>query len=208
LSEPAIVHKYQDNNITAYKSSPADHARTIKISRKIKTKNISLFYKESRFQASLCLISRSLKYGHNLSSFPLRRSYCQGTNDRNKWDVTSEAPAFKCDTQSIESLISHDLRPLKREIKIKHKNLVLGLKKHSPNIWPMSKYGILIRKLVTLRQKYLAMLSKLYGYNSKITQIELLNFLTQIDMRIFAIDSLLRSKGSKTNRNNFCTNRS
>jgi len=62
----------------------------------------------------------------------------------------------------------------------------------------MSKHGILIRDLVVLRQKYLAMLSKLYGYNSKITQIELLNFLTQIDMRIFAIDSLLRSKGSKT----------
>ena len=62
----------------------------------------------------------------------------------------------------------------------------------------MSKYGILIRELVTLRQKYLAKLSKLYGYNSKITQMELLNFLTQIDMRIFAIDSLLRSKSSKT----------
>jgi len=62
----------------------------------------------------------------------------------------------------------------------------------------MSKHGILIRELVTLRQEYLAKLSKLYGYNSKITQIELLNFLTQIDMRIFAIDSLLRSKGSKT----------
>jgi hypothetical protein len=62
----------------------------------------------------------------------------------------------------------------------------------------MSKHGILIRELVTLRQKYLAKLSKLYGYNSKITQMELLNFLTQIDMRIFAIDSLLRSKGSKT----------
>jgi len=62
----------------------------------------------------------------------------------------------------------------------------------------MSKHGILIKELVTLRQKYLAKLSKLYGYNSKITQTELLNFLTQIDMRIFAIDSLLRSKGSKT----------
>ena len=36
----------------------------------------------------------------------------------------------------------------------------------------MSKNGILIRDLVVLRQKYLAMLSKLYGYNSKITQIE------------------------------------
>jgi retron-type reverse transcriptase len=62
----------------------------------------------------------------------------------------------------------------------------------------MSKKGILIKELVTLRQKYLAKLSKLYGYNSKITQTELLNFLTQIDMRIFAIDLLLRSKGSKT----------
>lgn len=62
----------------------------------------------------------------------------------------------------------------------------------------MSKHGILIRDLVVLRQKYLAMLSKLHGYNSKITQTELLNFLTQIDMRIFAIDSVLRSKGSKT----------
>lgn len=62
----------------------------------------------------------------------------------------------------------------------------------------MSKHGILIRDLVVLRQKYLAMLSKLYGYSSKTTQTELLNFLTQIDMRVFAIDSLLRSKGSKT----------
>jgi retron-type reverse transcriptase len=62
----------------------------------------------------------------------------------------------------------------------------------------MSKQGIPIRELVALRQKYLAKLSKLYGYNSEITQLELLNFLTQIDMRIFAVDSLLRSKGSKT----------
>lgn len=62
----------------------------------------------------------------------------------------------------------------------------------------MSKHAILIKELVALRQKYLAKLSKLYGYNSKIIQTELLNFLTQIDMRIFAIDSLLRSKGSKT----------
>jgi RNA-directed DNA polymerase len=62
----------------------------------------------------------------------------------------------------------------------------------------MSKCGILIRELVTLRQEYLAKLSIKYGYNSKITQSEVLNFLTQIDMRIFTIDSLLRSKGSKT----------
>jgi retron-type reverse transcriptase len=62
----------------------------------------------------------------------------------------------------------------------------------------MSKQGVLIKELVVLRQKYLAKLSITYGYNSKITQNELLNFLTQIDMRIFAIDSLLRSKGSKT----------
>ena len=79
---PAIGHKYQDNNITAYKSSPADHARTIKISRKIKTKSTNLFYKESRFQASLCLTSRSFKFGQTSSSFfLLRRFYCQGIND-------------------------------------------------------------------------------------------------------------------------------
>ena len=199
LSVPAIGHKYWDNNIIAYRSNPADHARTIKISRKIKTKSTSLFCKESRFQASLCLTLRSLKFGQASSSFfLLRRSYCKGINDESKWDFTSEALALKCETQSIESLIPNDLRPLKREIKIKHKNLVLELKKHSPDIWPMSKHGILIIELVTLRQKYLAKLSKLYGYNSKITQIELLNFLTQVDMRIFVIDSLLRSKESKT----------
>jgi retron-type reverse transcriptase len=62
----------------------------------------------------------------------------------------------------------------------------------------MSKHAVLIKELVSLRQKYLAKLSKLYGYNSKITQTEILNFLTLIDMRVFAIDSLLRSKGSKT----------
>ena len=199
LSVPAIGHKYLDKNIFAYYSNSADHARTIKISRKINTKISSLFYKESRFQASLCLTSRSLRFGQISNSFlPLRRFYCQDSNDRSKWDFTSEAIASKCETQSIESLISNDLRPLKREIKTKHKSLVLELKKLSLNIWPMSKHGILIRELVTLRQKYLAKLSKTYGYNSKITQTELSNFLTQIDMRVFAIDSLLRSKGSKT----------
>jgi len=173
LSVPAIGHKYRDNNIIAHSSNRADHARAIKISRKIKTKNTTLFYKESRFQASLCLTSRSFKFGQTSSSFSLlRRFYCQGINDWSKWDFTSEALALKCETQSIESLIPDDLRPLKREIKTKHKNLVAELKKHSPNIWPMSKNGILIRDLVVLRQKYLAMLSKLYGYNSKITQIE------------------------------------
>lgn len=80
---PAIGHKCQDTNIFAF-SNPADHARTIKFSNKIKAVKRKLFYKESRFQASLCLISRSLSYGHNLSSFPLRRFYCQGTDDRNK----------------------------------------------------------------------------------------------------------------------------
>jgi len=82
---PAIGHKYQDNNMIAYRSNPADHARTIKISRKIKTKNTSLFYKESGFQASLCLTSRSFKFGQTSSSFSLlRRFYCQGTNDWSK----------------------------------------------------------------------------------------------------------------------------
>jgi len=82
---PAIGHKYQDKNIIAQKGNPADHARTIKISRKIKTKKPSLFYKESRFQASLCLTSRSFKFGQSLSSFSLlRRFYCQGNNDRSE----------------------------------------------------------------------------------------------------------------------------
>lgn len=132
---PAIGHKYQDKIFIAHSSNPADHARPIKISRKIKTKNTILFCKESRFQASLCLTSRSFKFGQTSSSFYfLRRFYCQGINDWSKGDFTSEALALKCETQSIESLIPDDLRPLKREIKTKHKTLVAGLKKHSPNI--------------------------------------------------------------------------
>ena len=169
LSVPAIGRKYRNKDIVAQKSNPADHARTIKISRKIKTKDSSLFYKESRFQASLCLTSCSLKFGQTLSSFPLlRRFYCQGNNGGSKWDFTLEALASKCETQSIESLISNDLRPVKREIKTKHKNLVFELKKLSSGTWPMLKYGILIKELVILRQEYLAKLSKLYGCNSKI----------------------------------------
>jgi hypothetical protein len=68
---PESGHKYRDHNFIAYKSKPVDYARTIKISRKIKTKSTSLFYKESRLQASLCLTSRSLKFGQALSSFSL-----------------------------------------------------------------------------------------------------------------------------------------
>jgi len=70
---------------------------TIKISREIKTKSASLFYKESRILANF----------------------------------TIKALALNCETQSIECLVADDLKQLKHDIKIKHKNLVFELKTHS-----------------------------------------------------------------------------
>ena len=127
-----------------------------------------------------------------------KRYLCQCKNESGLKNLKLKAFSSKRKVHNVENLISNDLKLLKREIKIKHKILILELKKLAPNIWPMSKTAILVNELVNLRQNYLAKLSLTCGYNSKITKSEILNFLTQKDMIIFAIDSVLRSKGSKS----------
>ena len=70
---------------------------------------------------------------------------------------------------------------LKHEIKIKNKNLIpLLIKSLSLNIWPMLKYAKQITELVTLKQKYLAILSLENGFDSLIVNNQMVEWVCSL----------------------------
>jgi RNA-directed DNA polymerase len=92
-----------------------------------------------------------------------------------------------------------DLYSLKKEILSQSKYLTpLLIKSIHKDIWPMLKYNKEIRALVKKRQKYLAMLSNQYGFRSTIVIQQVDEWLTKLDLRVFAIESVYRSEGNLT----------
>jgi hypothetical protein len=75
------------------------------------------------------------------------------------------------ETDTDEGINLRDLQKMKKEIKAESKlikpMLVSEIKK---GIWPMLKHSKRLRKLVMLKQKYLALLSS--KYNLRSTQVE------------------------------------
>ena len=62
----------------------------------------------------------------------------------------------------------------------------------------MLKYNKEIRALVKKRQKYLGMLSNLYGFRSAKVMQQVDEWLTKLDLRVLAIESVYRSAGNLT----------
>lgn len=62
----------------------------------------------------------------------------------------------------------------------------------------MLRYNLDIRCLVVLKQKYLALLSSEYGLRSIQVESQICSWLSNLDMRIFAIETVYRARGSKT----------
>ena len=60
----------------------------------------------------------------------------------------------------------------------------------------MLKYNKEIRALVKKRQKYLGMLSNLYGFRSAKVMQQIDEWLTKLDLRVLAIESVYRSAGN------------
>ena len=70
---------------------------------------------------------------------------------------------------------------LKHEIKIKNRNLIpLLIKSISLNVWPMLKYNEQIIELVTLKQKYLAILSLEKGFDSLIVNNQMVEWICSL----------------------------
>ena len=94
-----------------------------------------------------------------------------------------------------------DLNCFKKEILSESENLTpLLTKSIDKGIWPMLKFNKEIRTLVKKRQKYLAMLSNQYGFRSATVIRQVDEWLTKLDLRVFAIESVYRSPGGKWHR--------
>lgn len=160
------------------------------------------FSLDNRFResASLLFMGRNLNQRNLL---PLVRRYsCKVGNDNSKWDSTINVKALTCrgqETGDLERANLRELHNLKQEIRNEVKNLipilVLEIKK---GLWPMLKYNKRVCVLVTLKQKYLALLSSEYGLHSTRVETQVADWLSNLDMRIFAIETVYRSIGSKT----------
>lgn len=167
-----------------------DHARTNSFSKD----------NEIRESVSSLFFDRNPK-ARNLSS--LRRYYsCKVGSNASEWDGTINAKASTCFGQGTGTSKRADLghlQRLKKEIRLEERNLKpLLVSEVEKGIWPMLKYSTRVRNLVELKQKYLALLSSKYNLHSTRVETQVLSWLSNLDMRIFAIETVYRSSGSKT----------
>jgi RNA-directed DNA polymerase len=89
------------------------------------------------------------------------------------------------------------LNLFKKEIISESENLTpLIIKSIESGIWPMLKFNKEIKNLVKKRQKYLSILSNQYGFRSTIVKQQVDEWLTKLDLRVFAIESVYRSFGN------------
>ena len=92
-----------------------------------------------------------------------------------------------------------ELDLLLSEITAIGKTLTPLIVKHIENhIWPMLKLNKEIKHLVRLRQKYISLLSIRDGIRSTLIKQTLNNWLTKIDLRVYAVEQTYRSKGNLT----------
>jgi len=96
-----------------------------------------------------------------------------------------------------------DLSFFKKEILSESKYLTpLIIKSIKQGIWPMLKFNKEIKNLVKKRQKYLAILSNQYGFRSATVKQQIDEWLTKLDLRVFAVETVYKSFGSLTPRIN------
>lgn len=165
-----------------------DHARTNKISQVSK----------NRESASLLFIRRN-----NISSSFIKRYYsCKVSTNDSKWDTVPIKYSGQNARHTKENNLgysSDDLIIMKNEIISETKQLTpLLVENIETNTWPFLKLNKEIHSLVSKKQKYLCLLSRKYGLRSNQVESQINNWLSSLVMRIFAIETVYRSKGSKT----------
>jgi len=165
----------------------ADHVRTY---------NPSIGQRRQR----KCVLNES-PINHGLvycSSFSKRYYSCKVNNRFIKIDA-SVNNASRQDVRDKVMENQGSLNCFKKEILSESENLTPLLTKSIDNgTWPMLKFNKEIRTLVKKRQKYLAMLSNQYGFRSATVIQQVDEWLTKLDLRVFAVESVYRSYGNLT----------
>lgn len=171
----------------------ADHTRT----------NIYWFLRNANRESASFLGIIYSKWSNDYISHLNKRHYkCKVYNDSRKWDDILDLKELKNIGQNSRLGSKKDWRNLlneKKEILLKQKFLsVLLVEQIKLNKWPMLKYAKEIISLVNDKQKYLAKLSSLYGLRAIQVEKQIIEWLTNIDMRIYAVETVYRETGNLT----------
>ena len=184
-----IVPLYRKNLLQQLRKldQGADHMRTY---------NFSI---RQRRQSKCVLNESPINNGLVYCSSSLRRYYsCKVINRPIKIDANIK----NVSRQDVRGKVVEnqgDLNYLKKEIRSESESLTpLLIKSIDKGIWPMLKFNKEIRTLVKKRQKYLAMLSNQYGFRSATVVQQVDEWLTKLDLRVFAVESVYRSFGNLT----------
>jgi len=130
------------------------------------------------------------------SSFSKRDYSCKVDNGHIEIDASINN-ASRQSVRGKEMEDQGDLNLFKKEILCESEYLTpLLINSIDKGTWPMLKFNKEIRTLVKNRQKYLAMLSNLYGFRSATVKKQVDEWLTKLDLRVFAIETVYRSSGN------------
>lgn len=182
-----VVPLYRKNLLQQLKRlyQGADHVRTYNLSRRQR--------RQRKCVLNGLLINKKLTY----DSSSLRRYYSCKVNNRSTKIDASINNASRQDVGDNVMENQGDLNYFKKEILSESENLTpLLIKSIDKGIWPISKFNKEIRTLVKKRQKYLAMLSNQYGFRSATVIQQVDEWLTKLDLRVFAIESVYKSSGN------------
>lgn len=167
-----------------------DHARTNKISQ----------VSRNRESASSLFIRRNM---NSRSSSRRCYSWQVGVNNNDsEWDTV----AIKYSGQNARHTKENNLGNSSCDLIIMKKEIISEMKQLTPLLaedidtknWPMLKWNKEIRTLVSKKQKYLCLLSREYGLRSNQVEFQINNWLSSLVMRIFAVETVYKSKWSNT----------
>lgn len=157
--------------------------------------------KGNKCRVSMYFLSVRVGPSRPLRSYSVRYHTCKvNVNDKKMDAALGVLPLTSCRQGS--GIVINDLGRLQKlevEIKTLSKDLSpLITEKVDQNKWPMLTYNNEISNLIVLRQRYLALLSRIYGLRSVQVKERIQAWLSKIDLRVFAIETVYRSKANGT----------
>jgi len=187
-----VVPSYRKNLLRKFiiLDQGADHVRT---------HNLSIRQRRQK----KCVLNESLKNNGLIfrSSFSKRHYSCKVINGFIKIDVSvNNIRLLTTSRQGVRNKVMENQRNLsllKKEILSESEYLTpLLIKSIKQGIWPMLKFNKELKILIKKRQMYLAMLSNQYGFRSAKVKQQVNEWLTKLDLRVFAIETVYESPGN------------
>ena len=167
----------------------------------VRTHNLSF---RQRIQRK-CVINESPNSNGLLIGSSFSKRYCSCKVGNRFIDIDARINNRMLSTASRQNVRNKvvenlgDLSTIKKEILRESEYLTPLLIKSIKSVtWPMLKFNKEVNTLVKKRQKYLSMLSNQYGFRSATVIRQVSEWLSKLDLRVFAIEAVYRSSGNLT----------